>query len=78
MKGCDVAVALEVRSIERENTLHRVDLNDGNQPSVINFDALDLVGCRNPLSHSIDSGNIGKERQKPFDATDLTKYLFLR
>jgi hypothetical protein len=36
------AIALEVSAIEGNNALHSVDAHDGDEPCVIDFDALDF------------------------------------
>ena len=41
MKGGDVAVSFEIRSVKRQDALNCVDGHDGNEARIIDLDALD-------------------------------------
>ena len=61
MKRGDAAVALKISGIECENTLHRVDAHRGNEPGIIDFDALDLVVSHNLFPSGVDRRDVRQQ-----------------
>ena len=76
--GADIAVALEVGDIERENGIDQVNAHDGDQAGIIDLDALNAVVLNEPLPNRIDRRNVRQQSQQVFDAGDFLERFLVR
>ncbi len=59
MQRGNKVIALEVSAIEGKNALHGVDVHDGDEPRVIDLDALDFIVVHDAFPHGIDRRHPG-------------------
>ena len=62
MQRGNKVIALEVTAIEGKNALHGVDVHDGDEPRVIDLDALDFIVVHDAFPHDIDRRYVGQQR----------------
>ena len=63
MNHADVAKALEIIRIKRKHALDRIDIHDGDQSGIMNFDPLHLVSRYDLLSCAVDRRNVRQQRK---------------
>ena len=70
-------VAFEVSAIKGKYAFHSVNVHNGDQPRVINLDALDSVVVNDAFPRGVDRWYIGQQGQGILDAGELPQR-FLR
>jgi hypothetical protein len=63
----DFGEASEVRVVECQKALHRVDLHDRDEAGVVNLNALDAVSGDQKFPDGIDLWDVGEQAQRLFD-----------
>lgn len=61
MKRGEFDIALEIRGIECENALDRVDTHRGHEPGIIDLNALDFMFSHDLFPSRVDCGNVRKK-----------------
>ena len=78
MNGVDIAVALEVGAVKREDGVDRVDAHDGNQTGIIDLDALNAVVLDDPFPNRINRRDVLQQSQQAFNGNDFLKRFLMR
>ena len=69
----NLAEALEIGIIERQDAFDRIDFHDGNETGIVNLDSLHVVAPNDLFPCWINCRDIWKQSQELFNVVDFTQ-----